>query len=369
MSSELAKAALAAVNLSPVDGLAALREKLLEIETRLEQMDNMAGSVSNEVLARVKADYEAKRDGVIGQARPLYEQVMEEYQKLKSVLGDLEQTEKRARLAREEIDFRHKLGEFDSAELKQRLAGIDAEVGDAESVLADVKAMRERFIAAVGDESELDGEPEPEPEPEPEIVTEPIAESMIQAYSAPTEVAPEPKMDGPTGHLGAVTLPPVPQLSIPDISVPTYNATTPMPAPTPILPPASRPAPPPVPSTMVMQAIRLPIMGTEPAPAAAGAPAKPGRLVPQNPEAGRQTHVATVKALSIGAAPESDVRIGGPGIENRHAELRPSFSGFTLVDLDSRTGTRVNGERVNSRLLEDEDVITIGASRFVFRLS
>lgn len=358
MSSEHAKAALAAVNLSPVEGLAALREKLLEIETRLEQMDNMAGKVSPEVFERVKADYEAKRDDVIGQARPLYEAVMDEYQKLKAVFADLQQTEKRARLAREEIDFRHQLGEYDTAEMKKRLAAVDAEVGDAETVLAEVTAVRERFIAAVGDESELEGEPEPEVIPE-----EPAPQATAEI--------PEPKLDGPTGHLGAVTLPPVPQLSIPDISIPPSSmaATTAMPAPAPV-PPPSRPAPPPVPSTMVLQAIRLPIAGTEPAAAAAaGAPAKPGRLVPQNPEAGRQTHVATVKTLTIGANADSDVRIGGPGIEPRHAELRPSGAGFTLVDLDSRTGTRVNGERVNSRLLEDEDVIMIGAARFVFRLS
>ena len=56
-------------------------------------------------------------------------------------------------------------------------------------------------------------------------------------------------------------------------------------------------------------------------------------------------------SLSIGAAPEADVRIGGPGIENKHAELRPSFSGFTLVDLDSRNGTRVNGTIVQIRRL------------------
>lgn len=361
MSNEHAKAALAAVNLSPVDGLAALREKLLEIETRLEQMDNMAGKVSPEVFERVKKDYEDKRDAVIGEARPLYEAVLGEYQKLKAVYEDLQQTEKRARLAREEIDFRHQLGEFDAAEMKKRTAVIDTEVGDAETVLGEVKAVRERFIAAVGDESELEGEPEAEV-----IAEEPVAETP----AAPEVAAEETKLDGPTGHLEAVTLPPVPQLSIPDITIPppsSLNVTTAMPAPAPVPPPKANRAPPPVPSTMVMQAIRLPLAGTE--PVATGAPNKPGRLVPQNLEAGKQTHVATVKTLTIGAAPDCDVRIGGPGIENRHAELRPSAAGFTLVDQDSRNGTRVNGERVNSRLLEHEDVITIGAARFVFQTS
>ncbi|AVP99898.1 hypothetical protein C7S18_23165 [Ahniella affigens] len=364
MSSEQAKAALLAVDLGPVDGLAALREKLLEVETRLEQMDNMASSVSPEVFTRVKADYEARRDGIIGEARPLYEAVMAEYQKLKAVFADLQQTEKRARLAREEIEFRAMLGEFDGAEKTSRLGAIDAEVGDAETVLAEVSAVRERFIAAVGDESELDGEPEASPQPEAE--PEPEPESAVIA-DVPTPIT-APSLEAPTGQIGAVTLPPVPQLSIPDITIPPPSRETMVaPAPAPA-PPPSRPMPPPVPSTMVLQAIKLPLANTEPV-SAISTPSKPGRLVPQNPEAGRQTHVATVKTLSIGAAPESDIRIAGPGVELRHAELRPSASGFTLVDLDSRNGTRVNGERVNSRLLEDEDVVMIGAARFVFRLS
>jgi len=43
------------------------------------------------------------------------------------------------------------------------------------------------------------------------------------------------------------------------------------------------------------------------------------------------------------------------------------MSGFTIVDLNTKHGTRVNAERVRERTLHHDDVIQIGAARFVFR--
>ena len=94
---------------------------------------------------------------------------------------------------------------------------------------------------------------------------------------------------------------------------------------------------------------------------------RPARLVPQNPEAGKTTHALALKPVAIGADPANDIRIGGPGVEPRHAQLNPTPSGYVLTDLDTKHGTRVNAERVKERALANEDVIQIGAARFVFR--
>jgi pSer/pThr/pTyr-binding forkhead associated (FHA) protein len=91
------------------------------------------------------------------------------------------------------------------------------------------------------------------------------------------------------------------------------------------------------------------------------------RLVPQNPEAGKQTYALTLKPMSIGADGANDIRIGGPGVDAKHAQITVSMGGFTIVDLGSKHGTRVNAEKVRERPLANEDVIQIGAARFVFR--
>lgn len=96
---------------------------------------------------------------------------------------------------------------------------------------------------------------------------------------------------------------------------------------------------------------------------------RPARLVPQNPEAGKATHALTLKPVNIGAAAANEIRIGGPGVEPKHAQIVPSPKGYTLIDLDTRHGTRVNAEKVKERVLANEDVVQVGAARFVFRTS
>jgi pSer/pThr/pTyr-binding forkhead associated (FHA) protein len=130
----------------------------------------------------------------------------------------------------------------------------------------------------------------------------------------------------------------------------------------------------------VMTAINIPeaAPAAAPAPVAPRAPAPPpaegatqifraARLVPQNPEAGKQTYTLNLRPMNIGADTSNDIRVGGPGVDPKHAQITVSMAGFTLVDLGSKHGTRVNAEKVRERALVNEDVIQIGAARFVFR--
>ena len=128
-------------------------------------------------------------------------------------------------------------------------------------------------------------------------------------------------------------------------------------------------------STQIMSAIRMPEPAQTPVPRSPAPPPAEGatqifraaRLVPQNPEAGKQTYTLNLKPMTIGADTGNDIRIGGPGVDPKHAQITVSMAGFTLVDLGSKHGTRVNAEKVRERTLANEDVIQIGAARFVFR--
>jgi pSer/pThr/pTyr-binding forkhead associated (FHA) protein len=94
---------------------------------------------------------------------------------------------------------------------------------------------------------------------------------------------------------------------------------------------------------------------------------RPARLVPQNPEAGKATHALGLKPMLVGSDSGNDIRVGGPGIEPRHAQIAPTAGGYVLTDFETKHGTRVNAEKVKERVLANEDVIQIGAARFVFR--
>ena len=65
---------------------------------------------------------------------------------------------------------------------------------------------------------------------------------------------------------------------------------------------------------------------------------------------------------SIGRAPTSDVFIDHPSVSRNHAEIQVAPEGARLLDLSSRNGTRVNGERLGAAavLLKVGDQIAFG---------
>ena len=73
------------------------------------------------------------------------------------------------------------------------------------------------------------------------------------------------------------------------------------------------------------------------------------------------------RPVTLGNDGTAEIQVGGPGVEPRHAEININAKGYTLVDLGSKLGTLVNAEPVQERLLRHEDVIQIGAARYVFR--
>jgi nitrite reductase (NADH) large subunit len=58
--------------------------------------------------------------------------------------------------------------------------------------------------------------------------------------------------------------------------------------------------------------------------------------------------------------------LADPGVSRRHLRLVPTPVGLSLVDLESRNGTRVNGEKVTGRVvLQPGDVVRLGDSEIV----
>lgn len=338
---------LSAIDATCIEALTRLRQEQDVLDQRVKAMDEMKASVAEAVYLRVRADYVAKRNALEEQARPLRETARAEYAKLAAVLAELESAHESIQLDRQEIELRHRLGEFDDAAYGERLAAVEERAGAKAQLLDAARALRERFLGAVRSEAEL-------------IAAVPAAKAP--AAPAPGPVTPAPAAVYTTSEIE------VPALSVPTIDVtaklPKVPAGAAAPAEGTVVMPAMPPAPPPPAASAAPAA----------APAKAGSIEatvvfRPARLVPQNPEAGKTTHALALKTLAIGADPAADIRLTGPGIEPRHAKLEPTPKGYVLTDFDTKHGTRVNAEKIKERVLVNEDVIQIGAARFVFRTS
>lgn len=72
--------------------------------------------------------------------------------------------------------------------------------------------------------------------------------------------------------------------------------------------------------------------------------------------------------LSIGRLASNDIWLEVPFVSRQHCVIRNDDGQYVIEDLNSTNGTYVDGERINSRLLEDGSLIQIGISQFVVRL-
>jgi hypothetical protein len=71
--------------------------------------------------------------------------------------------------------------------------------------------------------------------------------------------------------------------------------------------------------------------------------------------------------VTIGRLADCDVVLKDKGASRKHAQLKLRDGAWTLTDLGSTNGTRLNGQTIQSRELSDGDKITIGSSVIEFR--
>jgi serine/threonine protein kinase len=64
----------------------------------------------------------------------------------------------------------------------------------------------------------------------------------------------------------------------------------------------------------------------------------------------------------LGRRPDCDLQIQDASVSGRHCELRCEGNHWTITDLNSRNGIRVNGDAVQKRRLQVGDIIIVGSS-------
>jgi hypothetical protein len=84
--------------------------------------------------------------------------------------------------------------------------------------------------------------------------------------------------------------------------------------------------------------------------------------------AGRRLPVPP-RGATIGRSRDCDIVLDDAGISRRHAEIRPGDVGWTVSDLGSTNGVRVNGRALRgAQSLEAGDHVELGSTEIVFEL-
>jgi ABC-type multidrug transport system ATPase subunit/ABC-type multidrug transport system permease subunit len=73
-------------------------------------------------------------------------------------------------------------------------------------------------------------------------------------------------------------------------------------------------------------------------------------------------------SLTIGRLPDNDVTIASEEVSRQHARIEAAQGGYSVADLDSRNGTKLNGERFrgDARWLTNGDTIEVGGEALRF---
>ena len=352
-----------------------LRRERDALRQRLARMQESASQVSEAVLARVRSDYEARISSLDAEALPLKDAARVAYGRLKSLIDQASEKRDGLRLDLEEIELRHRLGEFDDAEHERRATEVDTDFRAAESRCTELAAAEGRLLSAFDSPAEL------APATTSQVVipaTPPLAgpAAVPEAGVAPGEahdddgtlmLPPEPPPKPPP----APEPPPLPMSSEPPAWAPSKSWSASekgAAAPEELWRAAAeslepeRSAPPAVPA-----AHHEPEAPTSTLPAAAE-PAPRARLEALDNDLEPQPHYLEPLTF-IGRTPENQVRIYKPAVSRRHAQITETDAGWLLRDLSSENGTYVNGQRITERLLAEGDRVQFGTSRFLVRIS
>ena len=108
-----------------------------------------------------------------------------------------------------------------------------------------------------------------------------------------------------------------------------------------------------------------PAVPAQPAQPAAAAAAVQAEMLPSVDRRPTARMPLPAKAMRIGRIPDNDLVLSDLNVSRHHAELRKSSTGsYEIVDLGSHNGTFVNGQRVTSQVLTEQDLVSIGSSTF-----
>jgi Domain of unknown function (DUF4388)/FHA domain len=85
--------------------------------------------------------------------------------------------------------------------------------------------------------------------------------------------------------------------------------------------------------------------------------------------AGKETAFPLTRdTYTLGRHRNNDIVISDPKVSSFHARLDRSPEGFLLVDLKSRNGSYVNGERIESALLNTGDEVRLGTALIAYKV-
>lgn len=396
------------IDISILEALIELRKQQAQVDQFCQRAEERKDKVEAAVFSRVMADYGKRRADLEAEAAPLVTKALIEYRKLRASFEAVRATQAAARLDKEEIEFRHALGEVDDAVQTDRLKEPERLIAETTEQLLGLDKQEALFAQALPGidlEAALNAAPPPEPEPPPAPPapappapagasgsraaatsgakraasgTSKAVSGSAKAAVAPPPEPPPAEPDDPatsgTVEVAALRMPMEEAVEFADADLTMLESSGPLSADfawpplddglvsVPIAPSgtfsvgnnASSPPPMPAPPSHDVDVEDRTFI-------------VPEALLLSEADNGQAVNFRLTALTYIGRSEDNQLRLLDPGVSRRHVLVMATPGGYTIRDLGSQNGTYVNGNRVDESPLADGDRITIGEINLVFR--
>ena len=370
------------VDTSAADELTQINKERKVLQEWLGKVEERRGKVSEEVCERVRRDYEAQLGALEEQSLNPQLQTRVEYLKLNKLYDEFQAALEAVRLDKEELELRHEIGEFEPHEYERRLSECCKLLEQRQAEIAVGDELKGKFLAAFPSDKDLLARPTATAETAPPGPAGGVEDRAKVALEEVSQIPGGATVQLPRAGLrdAAALNPPRAARAAPgDDAMPgggeappeSLEASQPVAAATVLLPKEGL--------EMFLAAQKAAAAHAaakgEPAPAVplAGPPGgatvilRRAKLVVVSGEQADKEYPLGLEGTALGSSSDCDVVVPGEAVLASHVELSFGVEGYTLRDLDSTSGTFVNGERVQETLVKDGDRIRVGELEFVFR--
>jgi hypothetical protein len=316
---------LLAIDTAALERMLEIRSEQSRIEAYRKRAEDNKSKVEKTVWRRVMDDYARRHASLEQKVVPLKAQVREEFQKVRALLDRVTKANEDARLTKQELEFRHEVGELDDSELEEQIQAPDGVLAQCRTDLEEIEELKARFVEAFKPDEDIDASPAP-------------GAMDVTARRA----VPSP---GDSVSLDATNIEPSP---LADDAGATRFADDDQ-------------------TVGDMEAVSAAAAASVDEPAGERTFLLPLAALLGEGAANGEAEYRLGALNIIGRSDDAQIQLNRPGVSRRHALVSIGPGGFTIKDLKSQNGTLVNGERITETTLADGDKVEIGDVQLTFR--
>lgn len=318
-----------------------LREQFDRVRVQLRRAEEQKQTVNQRIYEKVTAEYNRKLDELRSRMSPLKEDLDGIRVQIERELAEATRTVEQGEEKLAEIRFRHVVGEYTDQERDALLKTDAAALDECRRRHSDLTLLLSAFDAASNEggngnnerpADELAGAPGERPAPE--------ALTPARDPAPPTPPAEPRPATPPRREPGGGFVDPNEWFSEP---VPQETAAAP---------------------AGTDDGVEVRVSDRRPestAPPRNSGQGFPNLVMKSGPNSGREIPLLPM-TMSVGREHDNNIELKDPEVARYHARLRYERGEFIVEDLDSSTGTFLNGLRVKEAVLHDGDVLRLGGT-------